>query len=149
MTLPKSCSKCVRQDYPCLGRNQYSFYMEHMHTYMLGGRFWNEDVTHLPKIGEDLAGKKNSFHHVFVLSIATSFNLVFSGWKTLSLLCLKTVVAILWIQVAFRVLFVNIKFPVSFPLWCPSSVQQGAQCLRWPALTPTRADQSLSILRRN
>lgn len=95
------------------------------------------------KLREALAGTKPSFHHVFVISMGTSFNFIFSEWKTLSLLCLKTLVAILRIQVALRILFVNVKFPVSFPLWCPSSAQQRAQCLRRPALTPTRDNQSL------
>ena len=84
---------------------------------------------------EVLMGTEPSFHHVFVISVTTSFNLFFSEWKSLYLLCLKTQVAILWIQGALRILFVNVKFPVSFPLWCSSSVQQRAQCLRWPVLT--------------
>lgn len=79
---------------------------------------------------EALAGTKLSFHNVFVFSMATSFNLVFSKWKTLSLLYLKTLGAILWMQVALRILFVNVKFPVSFPLQCLSSMQQRAQCSR-------------------
>lgn len=78
---------------------------------MLGGKFWNEPIC--LKLRDARTGKHSSFHHIFVISMATSFDFVLSEWKTLVLLCLKPVVMILQEQVALELLFANIKCSLS------------------------------------
>lgn len=77
--------------------------------------------------------------------MATSFNLVFSEWKTLSLLCLKTLVVILWLQVAVRILFVNVEFSLMVPVISATE----STVLEMTCIDLTWDDQSLRILMRN
>lgn len=83
--------------------------------------------THLPKTEGSPLRKKNSFPHVFVISTATSLDLVLIK-KTIVLLCLKPVVMIVQVQVPLGLLFANVKWSLWYPSWV---LQRAWDDLHW------------------